>query len=74
MLANGAEFDSGTFTFRVGRGEVIRAWDDAVLSMSVGQRARICAAPEEAYGTRGFPPVIPPNATLYFLLDLLSVA
>jgi len=51
---------------------VIRAWDEGVAQMSVGQRAKLTCSPDYAYGDRGFPPVIPPGSTLIFDVELLS--
>ena len=70
-LTDGSKFDSSRdrgqpFSFVVGVGQVIRAWDTQVLKMKVGERAKLTCAPEDAYGARGFPPVIPPNSTLIF--------
>jgi FK506-binding protein 1 len=77
-LTDGSKFDSSrdrgeAFRFVVGVGQVIRAWDTQVLKMKVGERAKLTCAPEDAYGARGFPPVIPPNSTLIFDVELLSV-
>jgi len=52
--------------------QVIRAWDEGVAQMSVGQRAKLTCSPDYAYGDRGFPPVIPPGSTLIFDVELLS--
>ncbi|KAL7387692.1 hypothetical protein ABVT39_027596 [Epinephelus coioides] len=76
-LTDGSKFDSSRdrgkpFQFNIGKGEVIRAWDEGVAKMSVGQRARLTCTPDFAYGARGYPPVIPPNATLIFDVELLS--
>nr|XP_046265198.1 FK506-binding protein 1-like [Scatophagus argus] len=76
-LTNGHKFDSSRdrgapFKFRLGQGEVIRAWDEGVAQMSVGQVARLTCSPDYAYGDRGFPPVIPGNSTLIFEVELIS--
>ncbi|KAM8727902.1 peptidyl-prolyl cis-trans isomerase FKBP1A-like [Acanthopagrus schlegelii] len=76
-LTNGAKFDSSRdrgspFEFQIGHGQVIRAWDEGVMQMSIGQVARLTCSPDYAYGARGFPPVIPANATLIFEVELLS--
>jgi len=52
---------------------VIRGWDDGVAQMSVGQRAKLVCSPDFAYGARGHPGIIPPNATLTFDVELLRV-
>ena len=78
-LTNGQKFDSSRdrgkgFTFKLGAGDVIKGWDQGVAGMKVGQMRRLTIPPELAYGARGFPPVIPPNSTLVFEVELLSVA
>lgn len=77
-LENGAKFDSSRdrgvpFKFRLGKGEVIKGWDQGVAQMCVGQRARLVCSPDYAYGSRGHPGIIPPNATLIFDVELLKV-
>ncbi len=78
-LENGSKFDSSVdrgepFRFRLGKGEVIRGWDQGVAGMKVGGKRRLEIPPDLAYGARGFPPVIPPNSTLIFEIELLGVA
>ncbi|KAM9789116.1 peptidyl-prolyl cis-trans isomerase FKBP1A-like [Neosynchiropus ocellatus] len=75
-LTNGKQFDSSRdrgkpFQFKIGLGQVIRGWDEGVAQMSVGQRAKLTCSPDYAYGARGFPPLIPANATLVFDVELL---
>lgn len=77
-LDNGTVFDSSRtrgkpFKFKIGKGEVIRGWDDGVAKLSVGQRAKLVCSPDFAYGSRGHPGIIPPNATLTFDVELLRV-
>jgi len=77
-LTNGSKFDSSRdrnqgFTFKLGAGQVIKGWDQGVAGMKVGQLRKLTIPPELAYGARGFPPVIPPNATLVFEVELLAV-
>jgi peptidylprolyl isomerase len=74
----GEEFDSsyGTgepFTFQLGAGEVIDGWDQGVEGMKVGGRRQLVIPPDLAYGKQGQPPAIGPNATLVFVIDLVSV-
>uniref|UniRef100_A0A3P9K580 peptidylprolyl isomerase n=1 Tax=Oryzias latipes TaxID=8090 RepID=A0A3P9K580_ORYLA len=76
-LMNGKKFDSSRdrgepFKFKLGAGEVIRGWDDGVAQMSVGQLAKLTCSPDFAYGSRGYPPIIPPNSTLIFEVELLK--
>ncbi|KAG0417250.1 hypothetical protein HPB47_005751 [Ixodes persulcatus] len=63
-LANGQQFDSSRdrgkpFKFRIGKGEVIRGWDEGVAQMSVGQRAKVICSPDYAYGAVGHPGIYP---------------
>ena len=76
-LTNGEKFDSSRdrgdpFTFTLGTHQVINAWDVGVATMKVGERAKFECKAEYAYGERGSPPKIPPNATLIFDVELLS--
>ncbi|KDO20890.1 hypothetical protein SPRG_14121 [Saprolegnia parasitica CBS 223.65] len=78
-LLDGSKFDSSrdrgqVFTFVLGKGNVIKAWDLAFASMKVGERAMLTCAPEYAYGASGSPPKIPANATLQFDVELLGFA
>lgn len=77
-LDDGTKFDSSRdrnkpFRFTIGKSEVIRGWDEGVAQLSVGQRAKLICSPDYAYGSRGHPGVIPPNATLTFDVELLKV-
>jgi len=77
-LTDGRKFDSSRdrgqgFSFKLGAGQVIKGWDQGVAGMKVGQLRKLTIPPELAYGTRGFPPAIPPNSTLVFEVELLDV-
>lgn len=106
-LTNGNKFDSSRdrgkpFKFKIGRGEVIKGWDEGVArvnetafsfyfncicverlfsfdfywipeQMSIGERAKLTCSPDYAYGERGHPGIIPPNSTLIFDVELLSI-
>jgi peptidylprolyl isomerase len=77
-LTNGKKFDAsadhgGTFSFNIGVGQVIRGWDEGVMSMKVGGKRRLVVPPELGYGAQGAGNVIPPNATLIFEVELVGI-
>ncbi|XP_070686988.1 peptidyl-prolyl cis-trans isomerase FKBP4 [Pempheris klunzingeri] len=74
-LLDGTHFDSSRdrgekFSFELGKGQVIKAWDIGVATMKVGELSQLICKPEYAYGSAGSPPKIPPNATLVFEVEL----
>lgn len=78
LLTNGAKFDSSLdrnepFSFPVGAGMVIRGWDEGLQNLKVGDHATLIIPPEIGYGASGAAGVIPPNATLIFIIEVLGV-
>ena len=77
-LTDGKKFDSSVdkgqpFRFPLGARRVIAGWDEAFATMKVGEQRQLIIPPELGYGARGYPPVIPPNATLIFDVELLGI-
>jgi len=77
-LLNGKVFDEvhdpkKPFTFRVARGEVILGWDQIFQMMRPGDKWLLIVPPELGYGRRGYPPLIPGDATLVFEVEVLGV-
>jgi FKBP-type peptidyl-prolyl cis-trans isomerase FkpA len=77
-FTDGRKFDSSVdrrepFTFVLGAGQVIRGWDLGVARMKLGDKVKLTLPPALAYGAAGYPGAIPPNATLVFEVELLSI-
>lgn len=77
-LTSGSKFDSSRdrgkpFSFKLGASQVIQGWDQGVAGMKVGELRKLTIPSHLAYGDRGFPPVIPPNSTLVFEVELIEV-
>jgi len=66
--------DRGTpFNFAIGKGQVIRGWDEGVMLMKIGEKRRLIIPAALGYGAGGYPGLIPPNSTLVFDVELLDI-
>jgi peptidylprolyl isomerase len=77
-LMNGKKFDSSVdrgepFKTQVGVGKLIKGWDEALLDMKVGEKRKLTVPGDLAYGKRGIPGLIPPDAALVFDVELLEI-
>jgi FKBP-type peptidyl-prolyl cis-trans isomerase FkpA len=77
-FTNGKKFDSTVdanqpYSFTLGKGDVIKGWDEGIAGMKVGGKRQLRIPPELAYGDVGFKTIVPPNATLIFDVQLLAV-
>jgi FKBP-type peptidyl-prolyl cis-trans isomerase len=75
---DGKKFDSSLdrgrpFSFKLGAGQVIKGWDEGVAGMKVGGKRKLVIPSDLAYGKRGHPGAIPPDAELTFVVELLAV-
>jgi peptidylprolyl isomerase len=77
VTSNGIKFDSSLdrgrpFSFELGKGQVIKGWDEGIGKLRVGTQATFIIPPQLAYGEKGRGP-IPPNATLIFIVELMGI-
>jgi peptidylprolyl isomerase len=77
LLSSGVKFDSSLdrgqpFVFDLGKGQVIKGWDEGIGKLRVGDQATFIIPPQLAYGEKGRGP-IPPNATLIFIVELVAI-
>jgi peptidylprolyl isomerase len=77
-FSNGVEFDSSwdsgqAFPVQLGAGTVIEGWDKGLVGIRKGGRRMLTIPPEMGYGAQGYPPDIPPNETLVFVVDAVSI-
>jgi FKBP-type peptidyl-prolyl cis-trans isomerase len=77
-LTNGVKFDSShdrnqPFSFKLGAGQVIKGWDEGVAKLRVGDQAILVIPGKIAYAAKGAGDVIPPDATLIFVIEVLDV-
>jgi len=78
LASDRSKFDSSRdknrpFQFTIGKGEVIRGWDDGVIQMSLGEKATLQITSDYGYGAHGAGYAIPPNADLVFEVELLKI-
>eukprot|EP00741_Cyanophora_paradoxa_P021297 tig00021348_g20557.t1 len=77
-LTNGEKFDSSVdrgdpFQFTLGRGQVIKGWDEGLTNMCIGEKRKLVIPSNKGYGERGSPPKIPGGATLIFETELIDI-
>lgn len=79
-LTDGTKFDSSRdpgrgepIAFKLGAGQVIKGWDEGIAKLSIGEQAILIIPPSIGYGERGAGGVIPPNATLIFIVELVDI-
>jgi peptidylprolyl isomerase len=77
-FSNGQEFDASwdtgsPFPVQLGQGSVIAGWEQGLIGIRKGGRRKLTIPPELGYGAQGYPPDIPPNETLVFVIDAISI-
>jgi peptidylprolyl isomerase len=77
-FSNGQEFDASwdtgsPFPVQLGQGMVIAGWEQGLIGIKKGGRRKLTIPPELGYGAEGYPPDIPPNETLVFMIDAISI-
>jgi FKBP-type peptidyl-prolyl cis-trans isomerase len=78
LLTSGVKFDSSLdrgqpFKFKLGQGRVIKGWDEGIEKLRVGEQATLIIPSQLGYGPAGAGGVIPPDATLIFVVELLGI-
>jgi FKBP-type peptidyl-prolyl cis-trans isomerase len=78
LLTSGVKFDSSLdrgqpFKFKLGEGRVIKGWDEGIEKLRVGEQATLIIPSELGYGARGSGGIIPPDATLVFIVELMGI-
>jgi peptidylprolyl isomerase len=77
MLTNGVKFDSSRdgkpLSFKLGVGQVIKGWDEGIAKLRVGDHAILVIPSNLAYGAKGAGDVIPPDANLIFVVEIVDV-
>jgi peptidylprolyl isomerase len=77
MLTNGVKFDSSRdgkpFSFKLGVGQVIKGWDEGVAKLRVGDHAILVIPSKLGYGAKGAGDVIPPDANLIFVVEMVDI-
>lgn len=78
VLADGSKFDSSydrnrPLDFVVGKGQVIKGWDEGLLNACNGEKRRLTIPPALGYGDKGAGTVIPPGATLVFEVEIVNI-
>ena len=78
LLTSGVKFDSSLdrgkpYKFQLGLGRVIKGWDEGIEKLRVGEQATLVIPPQLGYGAGGSGGVIPPDATLIFVVELMGI-